>query len=488
VQALCKVDFEVGPGEVHGLVGENGAGKSTLMHILAGVLRPDEGTLLFCGHEVHFSSARKAQEAGIAMVFQERSLAGPLSVAENVFFGRQPVGAAGVIDQDRLHREARRILGELGIPLATDRRVEDLSPAEQQMVEIAKALSLDARLLVLDEPTSALTDAETQALFAVIRRLTARGAGIVYISHRLAEVFEICDRMTVLRDGRCQGMFSRGDVSQDDLIRRMVGRELAFLQGRRTSARPVCTPVLEAEGIEDGRLLKGVSFKACAGEITALAGLSGSGRTELALCLFGARPMTAGRIRLQGREVVLHCPGEAIRAGIGYLPEDRRDAGLFLEMGVAANGAAASLDRFGGWWLRDRAMEQQVLEVGSRLRLAPGLASRSVQELSGGNQQKVMLTRWLLVHPPILIVDEPTRGIDIGAKTEVHHLLRELAAEGMAIILISSELAEVLAVADRILVMREGRLAGELAAAEATEEKILRLATMPCVAASTAAG
>jgi len=478
VRALTGVSMEVRSGEVHALLGENGAGKSTLMHILAGVYTPDEGTVLLEGKSVSFASARDAQAAGIAMVFQERSLAGPLSVAENVFFGRQPVGRWGVINRQEMRRRTSELLAELDIQISPETLVENLAPAEQQMVEIAKALSINARLLVLDEPTSTLTESETTTLFRVIHRLRERGAGIIYISHRMAEVFHICDRITVLRDGEYQGTFNRDEVSEEQLISRMVGREFRFRQPESTRQSTDRIPALKVEELSDGRLLKQISFEARAGEITALSGLAGSGRTELAMAIFGARPTIAGRISIQGRPVALRSPREAIRAGLGYLPEDRKDAGLFLEMGLAANFGAAALERFGSWWLDDEAMGRQAAEAAARLRLS-NLSARSVHELSGGNQQKVMLARWLLVRPPIFIVDEPTRGIDIGAKMEVHQLLRELAREGAAIILISSELPEVLSLADRILVMRGGCLTGEIPRGEATEESILRLATLP---------
>jgi len=478
VRALHGVDLEVRPGEVHALLGENGAGKSTLVQIVAGVFPPDEGSLYLKGQAVSFTNPQAAQAAGIAMVFQERSLAGPLNVAENVFFGRQPVGRWGVIDRPRMHQSTFEILAELDIRLHPETVVEDLSPAEQQMVEIAKALSLQAQLLVLDEPTSTLTEAETANLFRVINRLRDRGAGIIYISHRMAEALRICDRITVLRDGRYQGTFDRRDVTEEQLISRMVGREFRFRPAASARQSSAPRPALEVQGLSDNRLLRQISFQAHAGEITALAGLAGSGRTELAMAIFGARPITSGRVLIQGRPVAIRSPRDAIRAGIGSLPEDRKDAGLFLELSLAANFGAAGLDRFGCWWLADRAMEEQAVAAAARLRLANPHA-RTVQELSGGNQQKVMVARWLLVRPPIFIVDEPTRGIDIGAKMEIHQLLHELAGAGVAIILISSELPEVLSLADRILVMREGCLAGEIPRAGATEESILRLAALP---------
>ena len=478
VQALSRVDLDVRRGEVHALVGENGAGKSTLMHILAGVLEPDEGVIRLAGRDVHFHDTRAAQEAGVAMVFQERSLAGPLSAAENVFFARQPVRRWGIIDKARLYRQTREILDDLGIDIDPGTLLEHLSPAQQQMVEIAKALSLDACLLVLDEPTSTLTKTETTTLFRLIERLQQRGAAIIYISHRMAEVFRICDRVTVLRDGVCQGTFLRDEVTAEELVTRMVGRRLGFEEPARAKAATEQVPALDVRDLSDGRLLQSISFVARAGEITALAGLAGSGRTELAMSIFGARPTATGTILVHGQPVKIHSPIDAIEAGVGYLPEDRKEAGLFLEMSVAANVVAASLRRFGRWWLNNRALEQQTALMASRMRLTADPRRRRVQDLSGGNQQKVILARWLLLHPPILIADEPTRGVDVGAKREVHQLLRELTNEGAAVVLISSELPEILAVADRILVMREGRLAGEVPRDEATEESIMRLAAI----------
>jgi len=512
VRALSRVDLDVRKGEVHALLGENGAGKSTLMHILAGVFGPDEGTIRMAGREVRFHDARAAQGAGVAMVFQERSLAGPLSVAENVFFGRQPIRRWGIIDKAKLHEQTREILDDLGIAIDPATPLEHLSPAQQQMVEIAKALSLDACLLVLDEPTSTLTETETAVLFRVIERLKQRGIGIIYISHRMAEVFQLCDRMTVLRDGICQGTFLKEEVTQDELISRMVGRKSGFEQPARTERAAEGTPAIEVRDLSDGQLLKNISFVARTGEITAFAGLAGSGRTELAMSIFGARPMMSGTILVHGQPVKIRSPIDAIEAGVGYLPEDRKEAGLFLEMSVAANVCsvpvtasktcrgrpardskagrlrhdaakmAATRTPYGvttsRWWVNDKDMEQRTAAIASRMRLTADIRGRRVQELSGGNQQKVILARWLLVHPPILIADEPTRGIDVGAKQEVHQLLRELADEGTAVVLISSELSEILAVADRILVMREGRLVGEVPRDGATEESIMRLAAI----------
>ena len=460
VHALKGVNLEVRCGEVHALVGENGAGKSTLVHLLAGVYQPDEGRIDFDrAKDVRIADEHAAQALGIAIVFQERSLFGDLSVAENIFAARQPIKRLGRINRRELLDQTRALLRQVSLDASPDSLVGDLAPAQQQMVEIAKALSLKARLMIFDEPTAAFTDAETRALFNVIRRLKEQRVAIIYISHRLEEIFEIGDRVTVLRDGENQGAFGISQTSPAHLISRMVGRDLARC---RVGEAPASGPA-----ILEVRNLGGVSFAARAGEVLAFAGLAGAGRTEMALALFGARGGAC--VRLNDKEVQIRSPSDAIAAGIGYMPEDRKEAGLFLEMSVAQNIVGARLDRF-------REQERIAEEFRQRLRIACRSVRQPVQNLSGGNQQKVVLAKWLLVNPKVLIVDEPTRGVDVGAKAEVHLLLRELARQGAAVIVISSDLPEVLAVADRILVMREGRVTGELPFGEATEERILRYA------------
>jgi ABC-type sugar transport system ATPase subunit len=483
VHALRGIDLEVRPGEVHAVVGENGAGKSTLMQILAGVFPPDAGRIAFAGQEdVRFGDERAAQEAGIALVYQERSLFGPLSVAENVFAARHPVTRAGRIDWPRLAAQTCELLAEVGLGVAPDAPVERLSPAQQQLVEIAKALSLGPRLILFDEPTAALTPAETDRLFGLIRRLRDRGVGVVYISHRLEEVFALADRVTVLKDGAGQGTFARGDLTPAALAALMVGREVNPHAPRPDPPPADARAVLEVRGLSDGPgarpRLRDVTLTVRAGEIVGLAGLVGAGRTELALALFGARPGITGEVRVGGQRVTVRSPADAIAAGIGYLHEDRKEAGLFLDMSVEDNIAPVAAGRFGVWWYRARRQRAAAEELCRQLRVVCRGPTEAVRTLSGGNQQKVLLARWLLARPRVLIVDEPTRGVDVGAKAEIHQLLYDLAREGVAVVVISSDLPEVLAVADRLVVLREGRVTGELPRAAATEAAVMQLASL----------
>lgn len=490
VAVLKGVDFDVRPGEVHAICGENGAGKSTLMNILAGAVRPDAGEIHLAG-EAHagfasahagFASAHAAQQAGIAIVFQERSLFSPLSVAENIFAGRQPVRGWNAIDWRGLHQSATALLAEVAPEVSSFDLVAELSPAQQQMVEIAKALSLAPRLIIFDEPTAALSEAESAKLFAVIRRLRERGVGVVYISHRLEEIFALADRVTVLKDGSWQGTLPVARTNSEELIRLMVGRDL---EAPCVADVPETNPVLlDVRGVSDPvnrsgfrPLLRDVHFQVRAGEVVGFAGLAGAGRTELALTLFGARPRGAGEVRLGGEPACIRSPSDAIEAGLGYLSEDRKESGLFLDLSVSRNIAAASLHRFGGLAYSDRRERAAADEFRARLRIASRDVDQETASLSGGNQQKVFLARWLLVNPRVLIVDEPTRGVDVGAKAEVHQLLFEFARRGAAVVVISSDLPEILTVSHRIYVMRQGRISGELTRHAATEEKVMRCAT-----------
>lgn len=482
VEVLKGVDFTVRAGEVHALCGENGAGKSTLMNILAGVHRPDAGEIALGGRtHAGFASAHAAQHAGVGIVFQERSLFGPLTVAENIFAGRQPVTRWGRVDRRQLRAAAAALLARTAPDLSTEATVADLSPAQQQMVEIAKALSLGAKVMIFDEPTAALTEAETHRLFAVIRELQAQGAGIVYISHRLEEVFGLAGRVTVLKDGAWQGTMPVAETTADDLIRLMVGRAVEKTHAGASAA--VQTVLLEVCGLSDSAdpadgkpVLQDISFHARAGEIVGFAGLAGAGRTETALALFGARPRGAGEIRLRGSRVSIRSPADAIDAGLGYVSEDRKESGLFLDMSVRRNISAARLGKFGGWFFRDTEESGAARNFVARLRIACRGIEQDTAHLSGGNQQKVLLARWLLASPCVLIVDEPTRGVDVGAKAEVHQLLRAYARLGHAVVVISSDLPELLRISDRIYVMRAGRIAGEVSGDGANEETVMRLA------------
>ena len=478
VHALKGVDFQLYRGEIHALVGENGAGKSTLMHILAGVYQPDSGSIFFNGNpNTRIENERIAQDLGIAIVYQEKSLVNSLNVAENIFFGRQPVHRWSIINHKLLYEKANAILDQLGLDINPKMLVGRLSPAQQQMVEIAKALSLNAQMVILDEPTSSLTEPEIVSLYRVLRRLKNQGVGIIFISHRLAEVFDITDRVTVLKDGEFRGTYNIDQITPEKIISLMVGRDIKKTQHSTKNNSEVGNVVLEVRSLSDRTKVRDINFYVRSGEILAFAGLAGAGRTEMALALFGASSRQAGEILINHKKVKIQSTEDAIAAGIGYLPEERRDAGLFLQMSISRNISIGNLKRFGTWWLNDREMDSIAEEYRQTLSITSPNVLNLVQNLSGGNQQKVVLAKWLLLKPKILIVDEPTRGIDVGAKAEVHNLLRALAADGTAIILISSELPEILDVADRIMVMREGQISGELTAEEATEEKILRYAS-----------
>jgi inositol transport system ATP-binding protein len=486
VQALAGVDLVVRAGEIHALLGENGAGKSTLLKILSGAETPDAGTVHFTGREVTFQSPLAAQEAGIVTIYQEFNLIPTLSIAENVFIGREPVHM-GFVDWREMARATAAITAEVGLEHDPSRLVSDLSVAEQQMVEIARALSMAARLVVMDEPTSALSDKEVQKLFAIVRGLRAKGIGIIFVTHRLDEVMQLCDRLTVLRDGRLVGSAEVKDVRIDDIIRMMVGREVDRLFQHRRH-RGEGEVALEVRGLSrrgnardpHATVLDGVDLLVRRGEILGLAGLMGAGRTEVARAIFGADPFDSGTVLVGGREVRIRSPEDAIRAGIGLVPEDRKQQALFLALAVRHNLSIAALDRllrFLG--LVDEAAEVRLVEEYRRkLNIRMASPEQAVQNLSGGNQQKVVLARWLALGPRVLIVDEPTRGIDVAAKAEVHQLLYELADAGIAVIAISSELPEVMTISDRIVTMREGRVTGEVTGAEATEQGLMELMTL----------
>ena len=476
VHALADGDIELYGGEVHGLVGENGAGKSTLVKILAGVHRPDSGRLVLDGEEAIFDNATQSQTAGIAIIFQEPTLFPDLTVAENIFVGVQPLKRFRRIDGRRMRREAATLFEQLGVRLDPDRLARGLSIADQQLVEIAKALTTNARVIVMDEPTAALATNEVQRLFRIVETLRARGNAVLFVSHRLEEIFEICQRVTVMRDGRHVWTKSIEELTVPSVIRAMVGRDMdALFPKLPTEPGRV---VLEIQRLTREGDFTDVSFVVRSGEIVALAGLVGAGRTEVARAIFGIDRWDAGSVEIEGRRLPPGSPSAAMAAGIGLVPEDRRQQGLVMDFSIERNIALASLDsvRRGGMIFRG-AERTFARDWALRLQLKYARLSNPVWTLSGGNQQKTVLAKWLGRKPKLLIVDEPTRGIDVGTKAEVHRLLSELAAQGVAVLMISSELPEVLGMADRIIVLFEGRVMREFARADADEDAIMRAAT-----------
>ncbi len=476
VHALEDGEIELHGGEVHGLVGENGAGKSTLVKILAGVHRPDSGRLIMDGEETIFDNAKQSQGAGIAIIFQEPTLFPDLSVAENIFVGSQPLKRFRRIDGRRMRREAAALFAQLGVRLDPDRFARGLSIADQQLVEIAKALTTNARVIVMDEPTAALTTNEVDRLFRIVETLRARGNAVLFVSHRLEEIFGICQRVTVMRDGRHVWTKPIEELTVQSVIRAMVGRDMdALFPKLETEPGRV---VLEVDRLTREGDFTDVSFVVRSGEIVALAGLVGAGRSEVARAIFGIDRWDAGSVEIDGRRLPPGSPTAAMTAGIGLVPEDRRQQGLVMDFSIERNIALASLDtvRRGGLILRG-AERSFARDWALRLRLKYARLTNPVWTLSGGNQQKTVLAKWLGRNPTLLIVDEPTRGIDVGTKAEVHRLLSELAAQGVAILMISSELPEVLGMADRIVVLFEGRVMREFARADADEDAIMHAAT-----------
>jgi len=476
VQALSDVSIELFAGEAHALLGENGAGKSTFVKILAGVHRRDSGELQVGGQDVNFHSPGEATAAGIAIIYQEPTLFPDLSVAENVLMGRQPLAGLGRIDRASMRQQVAKILSELGVNLDPARRVRGLSIADQQLVEIAKALSLNANILIMDEPTAALTLSETERLFRVVRSLRARGAAVLFITHRLEEVFAECQRVTIMRDGTWVSSGRVEEYDTDKVVRQMVGRDLGELYPR--SQAELGEVALSVRGLTQPGVFRDISFEVRRGEIVGLAGLVGAGRSEVARAIFGIDPRETGEVRLGGHVLPPLSPQTTMAAGLGLVPEDRRQQGLVMDMSIERNANLAILNRLRKGWLMDRKAEtDNAREWTQKLRLKAHSLSDPASSLSGGNQQKVVLAKWLATSPSVLIVDEPTRGIDVGAKAEVHRTLSELAASGLAVLMISSDLPEVLGMAGRILVMREGELVGEVSRAQASEEAVMYLAT-----------
>ncbi|MBM4464323.1 MAG: sugar ABC transporter ATP-binding protein [Chloroflexi bacterium] len=477
VQALDGVDFNLRAGEVHALVGENGAGKSTLIKVVSGVHQPDAGEIQFQGRSVTFANPLIAQQHGIAAIYQEPTLFPDLDVAENIFMGRQPLQpVTRRINRRQMYEEAGKLLRSLGMNLDPHTRVRGLSFADQQMVEIAKALSVNAQVLIMDEPTSALTLREVANLFRIARQLRDAGTAIAFISHRLEEAFELADRITVLRDGHYIGTRAVHDVTLDEVIHMMVGRTLDNMFPKQEVEQGEV--MLRVDGLTKEGLFYDVSFELHRGEILGLAGLVGAGRTEVARAIFGVEPADRGIIWLNGHEAHIRSPKDALALGIAYLPENRQQHGLVLPMNITQNVTLPILREFARLGWVDRVAEQRAAQsFAERLDVRAAGLWQKVRELSGGNQQKVVLAKWLAARPQILILDEPTRGIDVGTKAAVHQLMSTLVAQGFAILMISSELPEILGMSDRIVVMYEGRVTGRFTRAEATQEKIIAAAT-----------
>ena len=478
VHALDHVDLEVRKGEVHALMGENGAGKSTLMKVLTGIYSKDEGTITYEGREIEFTNPREAQDAGIVIVHQELNMMGHLTVAQNIFIGREPM-KGGLIDDAKMNEEARKLFGMLNIEIDPTEKMSRLTVGKQQMCEIAKAISHDAKVIVFDEPSAALTEAEIEELFKIIRDLRAKDMGIVYISHRMDEIKVITDRVTVMRDGGYVGTLVTKDCTKDDIINMMVGRVIYEDPKTQSAVKPGAPVVLKVEHLNAGKMVQDVSFELHKGEILGFSGLMGAGRTETARALFGADPKESGEVYINGEKVDIKTPMDAVKCGIGYLSEDRKRFGIVTAKTVAENTTMACLEEYMKGIFIDSKRENEVAQkyVDDLKTKTPGV-DQLVVNLSGGNQQKVVIAKWLAKNCDILIFDEPTRGIDVGAKSEIYHLMNELVAEGKSIIMISSEMTEILRMSDRIVVMCEGKKTGEIDIAEATQENIMHAATL----------
>jgi len=483
VEVLHEVCFSLRPGEVHALLGENGAGKSTLVKVMTGVHQPDKGEIYLDGKFVSFADTRESRQMGIAAIYQELSLFPDLDVAENIFVGRQPLAAGGRIDWRKLYADAGNLLESLGVHLDLKQKARSLSIAQQQMVEIARAFSINALILIMDEPTSSLTLNEVADLFRLVRRLREEGTAIVFISHRLEELFELADRVTIMRDGSYVDTRLLKDVTRDDLIRLMVGRTITDLFPKQdVKAGEV---VLKVENLARAGSFRDVSFELRQGEILGMAGLVGAGRTNVARAIFGVEPATAGKIQIAGREVAITSPQQAIKLGLAYVPEDRQLHGLIPAMPITSNISLPTLFKYAQrGWLQDKVERKATYDAALQMEVRANNIWQMARELSGGNQQKIVLAKWLSTKPRILILDEPTRGIDVGTKAAVHALMSKLASEGMAILMISSELPEILGMSDRVLVMREGHITAHFSRAEATQEKIISAATQAVTSGS----
>ena len=478
VHALKGVQFELRAGEVHALMGENGAGKSTMIKVLCGIHKRDGGEIVYFGEPVHFNGIADSQKVGISVIHQELNMMNHLTVAQNIFIGREP-RKGPFIDDAKMVEDARALFEKIGVKIDPTVQLGTLTVGKQQMVEIVKAVSHDCKLLVLDEPTAALTQPEVEELFKIMNDLKAKGIGMIYISHRMDEITRISDRVTVMRDGEYVDTVDTASVTKDDIVKMMVGRVIYGEQKAASEVAPDAPVVLEVKNLNAGKEVKNVDFNLHKGEILGFAGLMGAGRTEVARALYGADPRQTGEIYINGELVNIKTPEQAVKHGICYLSEDRKRYGLMLDKSVTENTTIASVDSFiHSGLISDNEMKISSAEYNEKLRTKTPSMEQLLKNLSGGNQQKVIIARWLMKNCDIFIFDEPTRGIDVGAKSEIYNLMDDLAKQGKSIIMISSELAEVLRMSDRILVMCEGRKTGELDIAEATQENIMKLATM----------
>ena len=477
VQALNGVNFDLREGEVHALVGENGAGKSTLMKVLTGIHQPDAGEIFYLGKPYAVKNIGESQALGISMVHQELNMMNDLTVAQNIFIGREMRSGFIIKDNDMV-KETRAIFDHIGIDIDPKIKLGRLTVGKQQMVEIAKAVSRDCKVLILDEPTAALTQTEIDELFRIMADLKSKGIGMIYISHRMDEIKKISDRITVMRDGEYVGTVDTDSVTKDEIINMMIGRVVYEDPKTHSEVPEDAETVLEVKNLTSGNLFKNVSFKLRKGEVLGFSGLMGAGRTEVARAIFGADPIDSGEIYINGKPVSIKSPKDAVNLGIGYLSEDRKRYGLMLDKSVAENTALASLDKYIKFGIiNDRKIKEEAQIENAKLKTKTPSMEQALKNLSGGNQQKVIIARWLIKNSDILIFDEPTRGIDVGAKSEIYTLMNELARSGKSIIMISSELVEILRMSDRVLVMCEGKKTGELDISEANQEKIMQLAT-----------
>ena len=478
VHALNGVNFELKAGEVHALMGENGAGKSTLIKVLCGIHKRDGGTVELFGKEVDFNNIAESQAAGISVVHQELNMMNHLTVAQNMFIGREPRKGM-MIDDKKMVADAKAMFDKIGVQIDPTVKLGTLTVGKQQMVEIAKAVSHDCKLLVLDEPTAALTQPEVEELFKIMRELKEKGIGMIYISHRMDEINRISDRVTVMRDGEYVDTVETASVTKDDIVRMMVGRVIMGDKKEKSNVPADAPVVLEVKNLNAGREVKNVSFQLRRGEILGFAGLMGAGRTETARALYGADRRESGDIYINGKKINIKSPEQAVKHGICYLSEDRKRFGLMLQKSVTENSAIASVDQFVRFgWINDKKAAKVAAENNALLRTKTPSMDQLLKNLSGGNQQKVIIARWLIRNSDIFIFDEPTRGIDVGAKSEMYALMEQLASEGKSVIMISSELAEIQRLSDRVIVMCEGRITGELDITDATQEEIMKYATM----------